>query len=438
MPSPYIPNTDADRSALLRTIGVRSVDELFADIPKAHRDPELRLPPPLSEAELKRELAAMARRNAAPGEYACFLGAGAYHHYVPAIVPYLVGRAEFATSYTPYQPEISQGTLQATYEFQSLVCQLTGMDVANAGMYDGSTAVAEAALMACRITGRGAIAYTNALHPRYLDVLRTYLESQGLTLVLTSGAAALPLDTAGVIVQSPNFLGHMEDTSIAAQAAHAAGALLIAVFDPIALGMFRPPGELGADIAVGEGQPLGLSMSFGGPYVGLFATRTQYLRQMPGRLVGRTRDSTGRDGFVLTLQTREQHIRRERATSNICTSESLMATAAAIYLAALGRRGLRRVAELCYHKAHYAAERIAALPGYSVPFRGMFFREFVIHCPAPPYLINQRLLEQGIIGGLDVSDRLPFAMLLCVTEMTTRQDIDRLVDALRKMGGRQP
>ena len=436
MPSPYIPNTDADRRALLEAIGARSVDELFSDIPHAHRDPELRLPPPLSEAELKRELAALARRNAAPGEYACFLGAGAYHHYIPAIVPYLTGRAEFATCYTPYQPEISQGTLQATYEFQSLVCQLTGMEVANAGMYDGSTALAEAALMACRVTGRSAIAYTDTLHPRYLDVLRTYLESQGLTLVMTRGASALPLDTAGVIVQSPNFYGCLEDMSTAAQAAHAAGALLIAAFDPIALGMFRPPGDFGADIAVGEGQPLGLSMSFGGPYVGLFATHTQHLRQMPGRLVGRAKDSQGRDGFVLTLQTREQHIRRERATSNICTSESLMATATTIYLAALGRRGLRRVAEMCYHKAHYAAARIGALTGYTLPVRGAFFREFVIHCPAPPHLINQRLLEQGIIGGLDVSDRFPNAMLLCVTEMTTRQEIDRLVDALRKAGGR--
>ncbi|MBI4307470.1 MAG: aminomethyl-transferring glycine dehydrogenase subunit GcvPA [Chloroflexi bacterium] len=436
MSSPYIPNTAADRRAILDATGAKSVEELFADIPQAYRNPELRMPPPLSEAELKRELAALARRNADLGEYACFLGAGAYHHFIPSVVPHIISRGEFATSYTPYQPEVSQGTLQAMYEFQSLVCQLTGMDVANGGMYDGATALAEAALMACRITSRNVIAYTNALHPRYLDVLRTYLESQGFTLVITSGASALPPDTAAVIVQSPNFYGCVEDWETAAAVAHRARALLIAVFDAIALGLFRPPGDFAADIAVGEGQPLGVAPSFGGPYVGLFAARMQHVRQMPGRLAGRTTDTQGREGFVLTLQTREQHIRRERATSNICTSETLVAIATAAYLAAMGRRGLRRIAELCYHKAHYAAERIRQLPGYALAFQDAFFKEFVVRCPAPPRLINQRLFEQGIIGGLDVSDRIPNGMLLCVTEMNTRQEIDRLVDVLRTAGGR--
>ncbi len=433
MTFPYLPNTDADRQAMLAAIGARSADELFADIPAEHRDPPLRLPPPLSELELRHEMERLSARNAAPGDYACFLGAGAYRHFIPSVVWALAKRAEFATSYTPDQPEMAQGNLQATYEFQSLVCQLLGMDVANAGMYDGATALAEAALMACRLTGRHAVTVLDTVSPRWLDVVRTYAEPQGVA-VRTARAAgpALGSESACLLAQSPNFHGSLEDLASLGKQAHAAGALFVVATDPVACGLLRPPGEFDADIVVAEGQGLGVPLSFGGPYAGLFACKAAYLRQMPGRIVGRTVDGQGRTGYVLTLQTREQHIRRERATSNICTSETLVAIACAIHLAALGRHGLRQVAELCYHKAHYAAARIAGLPGYSRGSQGTFFKEFVVRCPKPPAEINRRLLERRIIGGLDVGERVPNGMLLCVTEMNARAEIDALIEGLRE------
>jgi len=435
-PSPYIPSTETDRRAMLATVGVESVADLFAEIPAALRNPRIVLPEPLSEMELKRELAALAAQNTNTDSALCFLGAGSYQHFVPAVVRALVSRGEFATAYTPYQPEVSQGTLQATYEFQSLVCQLTGMEVANSGMYDGATALAEAALMSARITGRQRVVVLEGVSSAYREVLATY--ASGPDLVIDPIApGSLPLDegAACLVVQQPNFFGYLEDLRRCAEAAHAVGALLVVSADPISLGLLRPPGHYGADIVVGEGQALGNAISFGGPYVGLFACRQEHLRQMPGRIAGRTLDAEGNPGFVLTLQTREQHIRRERATSNICTSEQLVGLACTIYLAALGRTGLRQVAELCYQKAHYAAARIAALPGWRLPMEGIFFQEFVAVGPRPPAEVNAALLRQGIIGGLDIDGRIPNGMLLCFSELHSRHDIDRLVAALDSVGG---
>jgi len=439
MTIPYIANTDADRRAMLTAIGVASGDELFADIPPEFRIGGLRLPPALSEPELVRELSALAERNRPAGAMPCFLGGGAYRHFIPSVVGEVIGRSEFATAYTPYQAEISQGTLQTAFEFQSMICELTGMDVANAGMYDGASALAEACLMAAGVTGRQHIALLSTVHPHSQAVARTYAFGRGLTVdMMPPDALALGEQHACLAVQQPNFFGCLEDVDALEKAAHAAGALFVASVDPISLGLFRPPGEYAADIVVGDGQSLGVPLSYGGPYLGLFACRQQYLRQMPGRLVGRTTDAQGRTGYVLTLQTREQHIRRERATSNICTSQQLVALAATVYLAALGKQGLRQVAELCYHKAHYAAERIAALPGYSLACDGVFFKEFVVRCPPAsggPTAINHALLERGIIGGLDVSDQIAGGLLLCVTELNTRQEIDALVEALGNIGG---
>jgi len=439
---PYIPNTDDDRRAMLDVIGVATADDLFADIPSGLRIEGLGLPPALSEQELVREMAALATRNRVPDDgMVCFLGGGAYRHFIPSVVGHVTGRSEFSTAYTPYQPEISQGTLQTMFELQSMVCELTAMDVANAGMYDGASALAEACLMACSITGRHRIALLDSVHPSYAAVARTYARGRGLA-VDTVSQGALSEEHACLAVQHPNFFGHLEDVWAHEEAAHGAGALLIAVADPISLGLLAPPGEYGADIAVAEGQSLGWPVSFGGPFLGLFACRQQYLRQMPGRIAGRTTDADGRTGYVLTLQTREQHIRRERATSNICTSQQLVGLAAAVYLAAVGKHGLRQIAEACYHESHYAAERIAALSGYSLAFQTPFFKEFTVRCPKPPAQLLARLLERGIIGGLDVSavpagrqDRVENGLLVCVTEVNTRQEIDCLVEALAAVAG---
>jgi len=439
MTVPYIANTDADRRAMLAAIGVASSDELFDDIPPEFRIEGLSLPPALSEPELVRELSALAERNRPAGAMPSFLGGGAYRHFIPSVVGEVIGRSEFATAYTPYQAEISQGTLQTAFEFQSMVCELTGMDVANAGMYDGASALAEACLMAVGVTGRQRIALLSTVHPHSQAVARTYAFGRGLAVdVMPPDALALGEQHACLAVQQPNFFGCIEDVEALEKAAHTAGALFVASVDPISLGLFRPPGEYAADIVVGDGQSLGVPLSYGGPYVGFFACRQQHLRQMPGRLVGRTTDARGRTGYVLTLQTREQHIRRERATSNICTSQQLVALAATVYLAALGKQGLRQVAELCYHKAHYAADRIAALPGYSLAGGGVFFKEFVVRCPPAaggPAAINRALLERGIIGGLDVSNQIAGGLLFCVTELNTRQEIDALVEGLGSVNG---
>ncbi len=433
--SPYIPNTDADRRAMLREIGAGSIDELFRDVPEGFRNVPFHLPLPLCEPELKAELRRMAETNASLDDFPCFLGAGFYHHFIPSVVGHITGRSELYTSYTPYQAEVSQGALQCLYEYQSLVCQLTGMEISNAGMYDGSTAATEAALMACRITGRRRVDVLPAMNPRYIEVMETYAGGQGIRLeTVPEGPEELSSDSACLVVQQPDFFGRLTDLTAWADKVHAAGALLIVIVDPVSLGMLRPPADYGADVVVAEGQSLGSSLSFGGPGLGIFACRREYLRQMPGRLVGRTEDTQGRPGYVLTVATREQHIRRERATSNICTSEALVSIAAAVYLAAMGKTGLRQVAELCYHKAHYAAEAITSPEGYSLAFPSPFFKEFVVRCPVPPRRINAALLDSGIIGGLDVSETVADGLLLCVTEMNTRSEIDRLVEVMRAAG----
>jgi glycine dehydrogenase subunit 1 len=433
--SPYIPNTDADRQAMLQAIGVESVQALFGDIPGAFRNPTLNIPAPLSELELIQELTALAAKNRHALQGPCFLGAGAYAHFIPAVVQAIASRGEFLTAYTPYQPEVSQGTLQVIYELQSLTCQLLDMDVANAGMYDGATSLAEAALMACRVTQRYRVACLDTVSPLYRQVVESYAHPQGIEVYTIKSGISMPLepDTACLVAQHPNFFGQMEAMSRMEHEAHRQGALLVVSTDPIALGMFRPPGSYGADIVTAEGQPLGIPMSFGGPYIGLFSCKSQYVRQMPGRIVGRTVDGQDRTGYVLTLQTREQHIRRERATSNICTSEALMGLMVTVYLTTVGKQGLREVAELCYQKAHYAAALIQQIPGYNLPLNGTFFQEFVVRCPRPPAEINAALLEHGIVGGLDVSNQIPNSLLLCVTEMNSRQEIDSLVRALAEI-----
>ena len=428
---PYLPNTEADRSAMLQEIGVSSADELFQDIPERFRHAYFNLPPPLSELELKKELRQLANLNANLDDYTCFLGAGSYRHFIPGVVDHIIGRSEFYTAYTPYQAEVSQGTLQTIYEYQSLVCQLTGMEVSNAGMYDGGTAAAEAATMACIITKRDKVAVSTTVNPTYREVIDTYAKGRNLSLeMVESSSNHLSSDCACFIVQQPNFLGYLEEMESYVHKAHDIGALLIAIVDPISLGMFKPPGDYGADIAVAEGQSLGISTSFGGPYLGIFACRKEYVRRMPGRIIGKTVDVDGNPGYVMTLVTREQYIRREQAISNICTSEALMALAAAVYLATLGKIGLKQVAELCYHKAHYAAEAISKLKGYSLVFQQPFFKEFVIRCPVAPHQINKALFKEGVIGGLDISHMIDNSMLLCVTEMNTKQEIDRLAEIL--------
>jgi len=471
----YVPHSDADRQAMLAEIGVESVKELFVDVPEAVRYPELKLPRPLSEIEILAELQAMSERNADLNHYACFLGAGAYNHFVPSVVQHVAGRSEFYTAYTPYQPEVSQGTLQTIFEYQSMVCALTGMEAANASHYDGATSMAEAVIMALAV-GRGKrrkVVIAPTVHSEYRATVRTYTQGMGLTIVgdetqygeglpsakfllppalpstrdgnLQSGAGAglerlkalINDDTACVIVQNPDFFGQLESPAALqslADAAHEAKALFIVSADPISLGLFKPPGEYGADIVVGEGQALGNHLNFGGPYLGYFACKQKYVRKMAGRLIGQTVDTKGQRGFVMTLVTREQHIRRERATSNICTNEALVALAAGVYLAAMGKRGLRTVAELCYHKAHYAARQIGALEGFDVIGKRPFFKEFVVRCPMPVAELNKHLLEDWcFVGGYDLGRDyagMENHTLLCVTEMNTQEEIDRLVKAL--------
>ena len=420
---------------MLDAIGVDSVDELFSDIPEEHRNPTLDLPPPMSEFDLKRYFADLASMNKTPGEYACFLGAGSYRHHIPAIVRQLTSRSEFMTAYTPYQPEISQGTLQTEFEFQTLCAQLTGMDVANAGMYDGSTSLAEAVLMAARVTRRNHVAVLDSVSPAYISVLRTYTEAPGINIdVVSAENLTITEETACLVAQQPNFLGYMQDMHSLSQQAHNVGALSVVYADALSMAMFTPPGDYGADIVASEGQALGVPPTFGGPYVGIFACKQDYIRQMPGRIVGRTVDTQGRTAYVLTLQTREQHIRRERATSNICTSVALIALMTTVYMAANGRHGMRQTAELTYQKSHYLASLIQNIPGYSVVDGGVFFQEFVVQCPIPPSTLNEQLLDYKIIGGLDISDRVENGMLISATEVNTREEIDSFASALTEIG----
>jgi glycine dehydrogenase subunit 1 len=445
----FIPHTDADRAAMLRSIGKSKLEDLFGDVPKKYRFPVLDLPPAQTEMEISAELQEMSLANENVRDLVCFLGAGAYNHYVPAAVDAIIRRGEFLTAYTPYQPELSQGTLQAIFEYQSNVAALTGMEVCNASHYDGATAVAEAVNMAyANFRGkRNKVILSPALHPQYRQTIRTYTEGSPIILIgddLHSDLKANPdslislidSDTAVVIVQYPDFFGRIYDYTKLADAAHAVGSLLAVSVNPIALGLFKTPGSMNADIVTGEGQPLGIPLSFGGPYLGLFATRKEFVRKMAGRLTGETIDNRGQKAYVLTLTAREQHIRREKATSNICTNQGLMALASTVYMSLLGKNGLRQVAELCFHKAHYAAERIANLPGYSLWSPTTFFNEFVIHCPAPASEINDLLLDHDILGGYDLSQDYPDLVnhiLIAVTEMNACEQIDRLVEVLAEV-----
>lgn len=445
----YIPHTDADREAMLQTIGVKRIDDLFAAIPAKHRFPELDLPPGLTEMEVLAEMQAYSEANESAGELICFLGAGAYNHYIPAAVDSILRRGEFFTAYTPYQPEISQGTLRAIFDYQSLITALTGMEVSNASHYDGATAVAEAVTMAnAQFRGkRKKVVLSPALHPQYRQVVRTYNMESDIELVgddlqanLNAGPEALiPLidsDTALVVVQYPDFFGRIYDYTTLAEATHAAGALLAISVNPTALGILKPPSEFGADIVTGEGQPLGIPLSYGGPYLGIFTTRQEYVRKMAGRLVGETVDNRGQRAYVLTLTAREQHIRREKATSNICTNVALMALASTVYMSLLGKHGMRQLAELCYHKAHYAAEQISRLPGFELWSPVPFFHEFVVRCPAPVEEVNAHLLDHGILGGYDLGQDYPEMkdhMLIAVTEMNSKEDIDTLVETLAEL-----
>ena len=411
-------------------------------LPAAVRFPALKLPPPAAEAEIMAEMHVLSRRNHLAEPALSFLGAGTYRHFRPAVVDHVLGRSEFYTSYTQYQPEVSQGMLQALFEYQSMICRLTGMEVTTASHYDGATALAEAVLLALNVGKRRKIILSPAVHPQYRAVVKTYLRGtntaaivgdEDVTNDLPRLTSMLDADTAALVIQNPNFFGQCEPVEGLADAVHAAGALLVVVADPIALGLFRPPGAYGADVVVAEGQALGIPPSFGGPHLGIFASRMAHVRRLSGHLVGETVDVDGRRAYVLTLATREQHIRRAKATSNICTNSALCAVAAAVYLATIGNRGLRRVAELCFHRSHYAAAAIARLKGFAVPPRP-FFKEFVVRCPAPVPEINAQLREHhGIIGGYDLGrddPQLRNHMLVCVTEMNSRAGIDRLVAAL--------
>ncbi len=445
----YIPNSAEEREAMLREIGRKSAADLFRGIPdKLKLKRPLNLPAALSETETLDFFRDLAERNTTrhTGErMVSFLGAGAYDHFIPTVIDTLISRSEFYTSYTPYQPEISQGTLQAIFEFQTMICELTGMEVSNASLYDGSTAAAEAVLMAERVTNRTKVALAGNLHPEYRQVIDTYIRNAGIdeiTLPYDEKTGALKpealnsLDSgvAAVVAQSPNFFGGVEELQKLAEAAHRAGALFVVVVaEGLSLGLLQAPGRAGADIVCGEAQSFGIPLSFGGSYCGFFATNEKLMRQIPGRLVGRASDANGHGGFVLTLATREQHIRREKATSNICTNQGLYALMATIYLSTMGRRGLLEVAEQNAQKAHYAAKRIAAGAGYRIRFSAPFFNEFVVSCPKPSEEILASLAGQKIIGGLALSRFFPELkneILVCVTETTTKQEIDSLVEAL--------
>jgi glycine cleavage system P protein (glycine dehydrogenase) subunit 1 len=445
----YLPTTAAQRAEMLRAIGVPDTEALLGRIPaKARLGRDLAVPAALAEAELVAHIRALAARDADASEYACFLGGGVYDHHVPSVINHLLLRSEFFTAYTPYQPEASQGTLRSIYEYQTMICELTGMDVTNASIYDGGSALAEAALMAHSVTEREQIVVSRAVSPLARQVVAAYCAGPRLPIKTVPWAdgvtdldalrKAVSDKTATVMVQYPNFFGCLEDLDAAATVAHERGALLVVAVDPIALGVLRPPGEAGADIVVGEGQGLGTHLAFGGPYLGLFSCRKELIRRMPGRLVGATVDRDGQRGFVLTLQTREQHIRREKATSNICTNVALVALATTIYLALMGKEGLRKVAALSTAKAHYAAEALGRAPGVSRRFGAPFFKEFALRLPKSPDRVLRALRKRKVLGGIALGqfDRsLRDCLLVAVTETRTRAEIDAYAEALAGVVG---
>ncbi|MCI3922332.1 aminomethyl-transferring glycine dehydrogenase subunit GcvPA [Paenibacillus sp. TRM 82003] len=448
-PHRYLPATAADERVMLEKIGVASTEELFADIPSSIRyRGRLNVSEALSEGELVKHMKRLAGRNADLETHVSFLGAGIYDHYIPVVIDHIASRSEFYTAYTPYQPEISQGELQAIFEFQSYICELTGMKVANASMYDGATAFAEAGALAAGATRRRRLVVSRGAHPEARQVLAVTARGLGLEIVevdLADGAtsvaalrSALDGDTAAVMIQSPNFFGGIEDVAALAEAAHGAGALLVVGANPLALGVLEPPGRLGADIVVGDAQPLGIAPSLGGPTCGFFAVGEALMRRMPGRIVGQTVDRDGKRGFVLTLQAREQHIRREKATSNICSNQALLALCASVYLSVMGKQGIREAATQNVRKAHYAAERLAAIEGVALPYGAPFFNEFLLKLPegAPSVAdVNAKLLERGYLGGFDaglVDASLVGCMLIAVTERRTKEEIDAFASALEE------
>ncbi|MBA4419692.1 MAG: aminomethyl-transferring glycine dehydrogenase [Anaerolinea sp.] len=444
----FIPHTDQETREMLEAVGVKNLAELFTAIPEKYRFPKLQLPPAMTEMEILAEMENIAEANESTKDLVCFLGAGAYNHYSPAAVDMLLRRGEFYTAYTPYQPEISQGTLQVIFEYQSLVTALTGMEASNASHYDGATSAAEAVILAYQnFRGkRNKIILSPSLNPQYTATIRTYTQGHGSLIILGADARPdgspedlvqyLDDDTALVIVQYPDFLGRLYDYSALIAKAHEVGALVAVAVNPLALALFKTPGDMGADIVVGEGQPLGLPLSYGGPYLGIFATRKEFIRKISGRLVGETTDSRGNRAYVLTLTAREQHIRREKASSNICTNQGLLALAATIYMSLLGKNGLKKVAELNFHKAHYAAEQISQIPGYSVATAAPFFNEFVVTCPHPADEVAAHLLEHGILGGYELANDyqgMDNQLLVAVTEMNSKDEIDLLCEVLAEV-----
>jgi len=437
----YIPKTDAEDSAMLEQIGVASFEALL-EIPLPLRlNRPLDLPSPLSQMELQQAMRGLSKKNKV---LSSFLGGGSYNHFIPSTVNAVLSRSEFYTAYTPYQAEMSQGLLQTIYEYQSLICNLTGMEVSNASVYDGASALAEAALMAIRITKRSEVVMAHATHPHYRAVVQTYLSGSNVLIkeipLLTGRTSIAHLSeqvgekTACILIQHPNFLGQLEEMDEIVEIARKNGALLVMSVDPISLGILKTPGEWGADIAVGEGQSMGNSISFGGPYVGFFATRRDFIRQMPGRIVGRTVDLEGRPAYCLTLQTREQHIRRERATSSICTNQALNALAVAVYLSTLGPEGLKEVAMLCLTKARQLQEKITAIDGFTAPFPEHSFKEFVVKTPRPANILLKQLLRKGIFGGIDLGKydtELTDHLLICVTEKHTTEEMEKLIACLK-------
>ena len=445
----FIPNTEADRKEMLEKIGLSKIEDLFVDVPEKFRYPDLNLPDAVSEMEALQNLSDLAIANDSTEDLICFLGAGAYNHYIPASVDAIITRGEFLTAYTPYQPEVSQGTLQAIFEYQSLVASLTGMYVSNASHYDGATAAAEACVLAFHhFRGkRTKFVLSRYVHPHYRETIKTYF--QGYEKIKIIGDEKLEgfqstedlvklvdNDTAIVYVQYPDFLGRIQNFKSLADHVHSMGAILAVSVNPISLGLLKPPSEFDADIVTGEGQPLGIPLSFGGPYLGLFATKNQFIRKLSGRLVGETVDGKGNKGYVLTLTAREQHIRREKATSNICTNQGLIALASTVYMSLVGKHGLKQVAKLNYDKAHYAADQISKIKGFELIDLGPFFNEFVVRSPIPTKELNALLLDYDILGGYDLSIDYPELanhMLIAVTEMNSKDDIDYLVEILEEV-----
>jgi glycine dehydrogenase subunit 1 len=441
---PYIPNTDADRKEMLEKIGVKEFSDLIKSIPdKVKFNARLNLPDGKSEIEVLKEINDIANKNISGAEAISFIGGGSYDHYIPSVISTIISRSEFLTAYTPYQAEVSQGTLQAIYEYQTMICYLTGMDVANASMYDCGSALAEACLLASHHKNRKQVIIANPINPNYIKVIETICSGSDLKIKVVqhlNGSAntedllkEISDKTAAVIIQQPNFFGNIEEVSELSEKIHSKGALFIVSIDPISLGILTPPGEYGADIVTGEGQPLGISKNLGGPYLGIFAVKQELLRKIPGRLSGITVDKEGKRGFVLTLQTREQQIRREKATSNICSNQGLMMLAATVFMSLLGKQGLIDMANLCIQKSHYLAENIAKIKGFSLKYDKPFFKEFVIKTPIPPKKIFEKSAEEKVFPGIDLSEFGEEGLLIAVTEKRTKLEMDKFLDMLKKI-----